>query len=279
MNYQFYGPDPLLGVRVCAQGLMNTSAHGFDGNQFAELPSSNKWLLLLLLAVSLHLLGRFGWKRSEQWRTAISGFARLAFAGGAVLLLLILGKGFGQSEALTWVQSLPIESTLLPQRPQHVEPGAASASEKKIGDFVVRLGCTSIGCVAVPDRPSLWGQPHCQVALVDETLAPLVLRRDTKHDLWFFEGRLRGQTIETHNRVPQLAFRNSDLRCVQPTDVDLPDVIRPPVFRLAISIAGLTLALRMLSGRTASSRQLAWGASLSLGAMVPILPWVLSILR
>ena len=263
---------PLLATKLYREGLDWYSPHGFGGNDVVDIGRPTGQFPLLIAAILSWIVVRYA-QRSDTLRSGSLGVVRFVWAAAVVAVACVFIRTSSRPEPEGYVDGLPARVEVFPMPggpPRYGTPDYTGLRRDKlaVSDFMLDRSCSSTTCVVTTSRPGS-GPVFCGVQPFLETFGTLVLREDVKHGWWFFDG----PTQLGPDTRGQLGFRQSDLRCILPTDYDVAESVRPPArwFVLAsamLAVAGLLLALR-------TARRPAFALFLTMVALVPLLPWLI----
>jgi hypothetical protein len=265
--------NDLFGKFVCQTGIGYTSPGGNDANHFEPLSRKDYEVPIVLAGLVvvcvLHFVTAWTWRAWAFWVKIILAIQVCAIAiTGAVIAIAIQ-----RTPIENYVQTLPVTLQLLPLTAAMKPMDSNKPQRFDVDGFQIEWTYLNDVCSFFAVRPN--SAKMCGVCPVIASNGPLVLRRDSKHDLWFFDGAYQNWPTPTRS---QLAFRGTDSACVHPRDADIADVIRPTRARLALSLSGVLGLLILVSLPIKRTRDVAYRLCATFLAILPIVPWLVALL-
>lgn len=256
----------LLGTRLCQPGIEQSSPHGFWVHAFAPLEEGASAWLAPLLVLAWIVFCAVARRRAPHWR-ALLWRAQLGIAvGSALALAFVVVTTRHLPDPSRYVASLPVTRQILPQSGARA-PEQLVRTTLDVGAFQIEASCKGSVCFAGTESATVgYG---CGVGPVLQS--PLVLRQSRDGRFAFFDGLSTRYAIDP--QPAQVAFRISDLACVDLRDVHLPRETRPDRAMLAASILLVLLAGIVLRARAAAMASVL--SALSSGLVFYfVLPWL-----
>jgi hypothetical protein len=273
-----------LGASLCKAGLGASTAHGFQANEFGSFPAANTQWFALAAALVLWGSARLLESRGAEWRRPLLGLAWFCTAVGSVAWAFVVVTTWSLPGPKHYISTLPIVAEILPlpagpMAPDDPKNQAVREGEVQLADFQIFRRCQADVCSVYPERAGAGAT--CGLVPLLESRGPLRLREDARHGLFFFDGVSQTEpafspTERAHEQPAQLAFRQRDLRCVWPTDIDLPDAVQPSLLRPIFSAVVLGIAAWSLL--RVRNRRPARAIVASLLALAVTLPWIVRML-